>query len=85
MRRHIVPDFAIRPPVHLRNGQQIGSTSDAASIVKRHAMSHCSLVAATLLHRIEGIETGDEAASISLEFRSWAAREGLLLTKPRAA
>ena len=81
----MVADFAIHPPVHFSDGHQIDSTTQAASIVREYATRHCSLAAAALLHRIEQIETGDEAASIALELRSWAAREGLLLRVPAAS
>ncbi len=74
--------FAFRPPVHLRDGHAIGSLSEAARVVRAHAMSHCSLTAAALLRRMESSRSEDEAQTLALEFRSWAAREGLLLTRP---
>jgi hypothetical protein len=77
--------FAIRPPVHLRDGHSIMSLPEAAAIVRQHAVAHGSLVASALFRRLERIETSDEARSLALEFRAWAAREGLLLTHPRTA
>jgi hypothetical protein len=71
--------FAIRPPVHLRDGHAVGSSSEAAAVVREHAMAHCSLAASVLVRRLERIETPDEAQGLALEFRAWAAREGLLL------
>lgn len=74
--------FALRPPVHLRDGHAVASSSDAADILRGYATSHCSLTASVLLRRLEAIETSDEAQRLGLEFRAWAAREGLLLTQP---
>jgi hypothetical protein len=70
--------------VHLRDGHAVGSSSEAAAIVRKHAIAHCSLAASVLVRRLERIETPDEAQGLALEFRAWAAREGLLLTHPRA-
>lgn len=75
--------FAIRPPVQLRDGHSIASSSEAAALVRGHAIAHCSLAASVLLRRLEAIETSAEAQSLALEFRAWAAREGLLLKLPR--
>ncbi len=80
--------FAISPPVHLNDGHAIATSSEAAAIVRRHAMAHCSLSAATLLRRLEHIEhqqpeDAAEAQRLALEFRAWAAREGLLLKSPQ--
>jgi hypothetical protein len=80
-----MPAFAILPPVQLRDGHAIASVPEAAAVVHRHAMEHCSLAAAALFRRLEQIETSDEAQSLALEFRAWARREGLLLTHPRRA
>jgi hypothetical protein len=80
-----MPAFAIRPPVQLRDGYAVTSVPEAAAIVRQHAVEHCSLTASALFRRIELIETSDEARSLALEFRAWAAREGLLLTHPRRA
>jgi hypothetical protein len=74
--------FAIRPPVHLRDGHAIASSTEAARLVRDHAMTHCSLTASVLARRLERIETADEAQKLALEFRAWADREGLLLTRP---
>ncbi|MGD9923771.1 MAG: hypothetical protein AB7V13_20365 [Pseudorhodoplanes sp.] len=74
---------AIRPPVHLRDGHAVESLADAATVVRRHATAHCSLAAAALFRRLERMETADEAQFLALEFRAWAAREGLLLTHPK--
>lgn len=78
-----MPAFAIHPPVQLRDGQAISSVPEAAAVVRQHAMKHCSLAASALFRRLELIETSDEARSLALEFRAWAAREGILLTHPR--
>jgi hypothetical protein len=77
--------FAICPPVHLRDGHAITSSSEAADLVRQHAMAHCSLNASVLVRRLEGIESPDEAQALALEFRAWAAREGLLLMRPLRA
>jgi hypothetical protein len=74
--------FAIRPPVQMRDGHWIGSSSEAATVVRSHAMAHCSLVASDLCRRLEAIDTTEEAQRLALEFRAWAAREGLLLSRP---
>jgi len=74
--------FAIRPPVQLQDGHSIVSSSEAAALVRNHAMAHCSLSASVLLRRLEAIETADEAQRLALDFRAWAAREGLLLNRP---
>lgn len=76
--------FAILPPVHLRDGYSVASSSEAAAIVRGYATSHCSLAASVLLRRLEAIETSDEAQRLGLEFRAWAAREGLLLSRPQS-
>lgn len=76
--------FAIRPPVHMRDGHSIASSSEAAAIVRNHAMTHCSLVASDLYRRLDAIENVGEAQRLALEFRAWAAREGLLLGRPAA-
>lgn len=75
--------LAIRPPVYLRDGRPVSSLADAESIVRRHAVSHCSLTAAALLRQIESVRSAEEVQAISLEFRAWAAHEGLLLKRPR--
>jgi hypothetical protein len=75
--------FAIRPPVQLRDGHSIASSSEAAAVVRGYAMLHCSLIASDLCRRLEAIESSDEAQRLALEFRAWAAREGLLLSRPR--
>jgi hypothetical protein len=74
--------LAIRPPVRLRDGHSVASLPEAAALVRRHAMAHCSLTAAALCRRLEQIENSDDAQSLALEFRAWAGREGLLLTHP---
>lgn len=74
--------FAIRPPVQLRDGHAVGSSSEAAEIVRRHAVDHCSLAASILLRSLEDVASSEEAQRLALEFRAWAAREGLLLTRP---
>ena len=79
-----MPAFAIRPAVHLRDGHAIASLPEAAAILRQFAVAHCSLAASMLFRRIERIESSDEARTLALEFRAWAAREGLLLTRPRA-
>jgi hypothetical protein len=68
----------------MRDGHSIGSSMEAAAVVRNHAMAHCSLVASDLCRRLEAIETSDEAQRLALEFRAWAAREGLLLSRPKA-
>lgn len=73
---------AIRPPVQLRDGHSVASLPEAAALVRKHAMAHCSLSAATLCRRLEQIENSDDPQALGLEFRAWAAREGLLLTHP---
>jgi hypothetical protein len=45
-------------------------------------MNHCSLAASVLVRRLEDAQSPDEAQQLALEFRAWAAREGLLLTPP---
>lgn len=75
--------FAIRPPVYLSDGHVISSSPEAASVVKRYASLYGSLTASALFHRLEEIDSDFEAQSLSLEFCSWAAREGLLLAPPR--
>jgi hypothetical protein len=84
-RSDAMSSFAIRPPVHLRDGHAIDSLTEAAALVRDHATAHCSLVASDLCRRLETIETLDEAQRLALEFRAWAAREGLLLSRPRKA
>jgi hypothetical protein len=74
--------FAISPAVQLRDGHAVASSSEAADIVRRHAMDHCSLAASILLRRLEDVDSSEEAQRLALEFRAWAAREGLLLTRP---
>jgi hypothetical protein len=74
--------FAIRPPVQLNDGYAVESSSDAAAVVRGYASTHCSLAASVLLRRLEAIESADEAQRLALEFRAWAAREGLLLSRP---
>ena len=76
--------FVIRPPVHMRDGHSIKSSLEAAALVREHAMVHCSLVASDLYRRLEAIDSEDEAECLALEFRAWAAREGLLLNRPKA-
>lgn len=78
----ILATFAIRPPVYLRDGRPISRLSDAETIVRHHALSHCSLRAAALLRQIESTHSAEEAQAIGLEFRAWAAHEGLLLKRP---
>jgi 23S rRNA U2552 (ribose-2'-O)-methylase RlmE/FtsJ len=68
----------------MRDGHSIGSSLEAAAVVRSHAMAHCSLVASDLYRRLETIESADEAQRLALEFRAWAAREGLLLDRPKA-
>ena len=75
--------FAIRPPVYLRDGDPVASSVDAAALVRRHATASCNLTASVLCRRLEDIKTEEEAEQLALEFRAWAAREGLLLTRPR--
>lgn len=77
--------FAIRPAVQLRDGHLVTSSSEAADIVRRHATDHCSLAASILFRRLEEVESSDEAQRLGLDFRAWAAREGLLLTRPPRA
>lgn len=77
--------FAIRPAVRLRDGHAVESSLEAAEIVRRHAMNHCSLAASVLVRRLEEARSPDEAQQLALEFRAWAAREGLLLTRPPIA
>lgn len=74
--------FAISPAVQLRDGHSVTSSSEAAAIVRRHATAHCSLIASALFRRLEQVESSEEAHRLALEFRAWAAREGLLLTRP---
>lgn len=74
--------FTIRPAVHMQNGHPVTSSSEAADIVRQHATAHCSLIASMLFRRLEQVELSDEAQRLALEFRAWAAREGLLLTHP---
>ncbi len=74
--------FVIRPPVHLHDGRAIDTSSDAAAIVRQHAMTHCSLATSVLAWQMETIETADEAQALALQFRAWASREGLLMTRP---
>lgn len=76
--------FAIRPPVYMRDGHPIGSSLEAAAVVRDHAVTHCSLSASDLYRRLEAIESAEEAQRLALEFRAWAAREGLLLDRPKA-
>lgn len=76
--------FVIRPPVHMRDGHSITSSLEAAALVRNHAMVHCSLVASDLYRRLEAIDSEDEAKRLALEFRAWAAREGLLLNRAKA-
>ncbi len=74
--------FAIRPAVPLRDGHSVTSSSEAAAVVRRHAMHHCSLAASILLRSLEDVDSSEQAQRLALEFRAWAAREGLLLTRP---
>jgi hypothetical protein len=74
--------FAIRPAVQLSDGHSVASSSEAAAIVRRHATDHCSLAASILLRVLEQVDSSEEAQRLALEFRAWAAREGLLLTRP---
>lgn len=74
--------FAIRPAVPLHDGHSISSLAEAAQIVRQHATAHCSLVSSALLRRIEQVDSSEDAQRAALEFRAWAAREGLLLTCP---
>jgi hypothetical protein len=74
--------FAIRPAVLLRDGYSVTSSSEAADIVRQHATAHCSLIAAALLRRLERLDSSEDAQGRALEFRAWAAREGLLLQRP---
>lgn len=76
--------FAIRPAVHMRDGHSIESSLEAAALVRHHAIAHCSLVASDLYRRLEAIDSEDDAERLALEFRAWAAREGLLLNRPKA-
>lgn len=76
--------FSIHPPVHLTEGRPVASSSEAAAVVRRHAIAHCSLAASVLFRRLERIDSPDEAQRVALDFRAWAAREGLLLTHPKA-
>jgi hypothetical protein len=71
--------------VQLSDGHSIASSSEAAEVVRGHAMAHCSLIASDLCRRLEAIESLEEAQRLALEFRAWAAREGLLLSRPRNA
>lgn len=77
-----MPEFAIRPAVQLRDGHSVTSSSEAADVVRRHAMDHCSLAASILVRRLEEVGSPDDAQRLALDFRAWAAREGLLLTRP---
>jgi hypothetical protein len=77
--------FAIRPTVHLSDGHSVASSSEAAAVVRGYALTHCSLTASVLLRRLEAIESAAEAQKLALEFRAWAAREGLLLSRPPKA
>jgi hypothetical protein len=74
--------FAIRPAVQLRDGHSVASSAEAVAVVRGYALAHCSLTASVLLRRLEAIESADEAQRLALEFRAWAAREGLLLNRP---
>jgi hypothetical protein len=74
--------FAICPAVRLSDGHSITSSAEAADIVRRHATDHCSLIASILCRRLEQVESSDEAQCLALDFRAWAAREGLLLSPP---
>jgi hypothetical protein len=80
-----MPAFSIRPSVQMKNGRAVVSSSEAAALVRDHAMAHCSLSASDLYRRLEAIETADDAQRLALEFRAWAAREGLLLDIPNKA
>ena len=77
-----MPAFAIHPPVYFRDGNLIASISEAASIVRQYATRHCNLTASALLCRLEFTESEHDALTAALEFRSWAARERLLVTHP---
>jgi hypothetical protein len=77
-----MPAFSIRPAVHMKHGHAIASSSEAAAVVRDHATAHCSLAASDLCRRLEALESADEAQRLALEFRAWAAREGLLLDLP---
>jgi hypothetical protein len=74
--------FAISPAVTMCDGHSVASSSEAADIVRQHAIAHCSLIASMLFRRLEQVESSDDAERLALEFRAWAAREGLLLTRP---
>lgn len=74
--------FAICPAVPLRDGHSVSSLPEAAHIVRQHATAHCSLVSSALLRRLEQVDSSEDAQRAALEFRAWAAREGLLLTRP---
>jgi hypothetical protein len=79
-------DFAIDPPVHLREPHQaIRSLDAAAGVVRRYARDHLNTTAESVLHRLEGAVTLSQAADAANAFRSWAQQQGVLLVPPEDA
>jgi hypothetical protein len=77
-------DFAIDPPVHLRDRPQVAirSLDEAAKIVRRYARDHLDSKAESVLHRLEGAFTLEGEQDAANAFRAWADSERLLLIPP---
>jgi hypothetical protein len=77
-------DFAINPPVHLREQPEhpIRSLEEAAAVVRRFARDHFDAEAESVLHRIGRAVDFERARQAELAFRAWAGSVGLLLVPP---
>jgi hypothetical protein len=77
-------DFAIHPPVHLRVHPEIAirSLDAAAAVVRSVARDHLDARAESVLHRLQGAATLEEASDAANAFRAWAEVEGILLIPP---
>jgi hypothetical protein len=76
--------FAIDPPVHLRLHPDVAirSLDEAAAVVRGYARDGLDFKTESVLHRLEGASTLDEAKEAANAFRAWAESEGVLLIPP---
>jgi divalent metal cation (Fe/Co/Zn/Cd) transporter len=80
----VMAEYAIHPPVHVLShpDEPIRSVEAAAKFIERYMRGRTDAESVTLVHRLERVNTSDEADAAGRQFRQWAEKEHLLLVPP---